>query len=398
MATNQLASKRKPLMVARRRPPEDSGSRIADDSPEEGPAAPVAGAGQNGDGLEVERLFTATLRKTRLLTREEEAVLAEQIVQARQRVRRAVRRGRRVSRGALAGAGRGVIAPDRHFREREAITVLNYAQDKLRQPRGSQSLGLERAQLREFVAELSQALNAYRVLRDRMIEANVRLVSLLARQYRHPSLSFLDLVQEGTLGLIRAIEKYEPSRKVKFSTYAVWWIWQQITRTVDNQGALIRTPVHWSQFRRRMTREGQRRGISHDPGANEDMASAQGIAPERAAMMNQTFRFVSTDAATSEEDDRPLETIAADEDLQPEAQTMQGDLREHLDRAITKLPEREAYIVRERFGLGDDQAQTLEELGGKFGVSRERVRQLESRALRQLREVCTAQGLHEYLQ
>jgi RNA polymerase sigma factor (sigma-70 family) len=229
-----------------------------------------------------------------------------------------------------------------------------------------------------------------------MIEANIRLVSLLARQYRHPALSYLDMVQEGTIGLIRAIEKFEPDRGVKFSTYAVWWIWQQITRSVDNQGALIRTPVHWSQFRRRMDRQSQRSAPDDAPVA-EDVAVEQGVAPERAAMMTQMFRFVSTDSPQSDDDDRPLETVVAEPAKEPESQVLQEDLRAQLDQAITRLPPREAYILRERFGLRDDESQTLEELGTHFGVSRARIRQLETRALRQLKDVCTAQGLQDYL-
>ena len=343
-----------------------------------------------------ERLFAASIRKTRVLTRDAEVELAQQIVRARNRVRRVIRQARRITQRALSDAGRGVILPDSDFREREALRVLEFAQAKLRAPAPLRGEGFTRRELRVFVAELNVALDTYRTVRDQMIEANIRLVSLLARQYRHPALSYLDMVQEGTIGLIRAIEKFEPDRGVKFSTYAVWWIWQQITRSVDNQGALIRTPVHWSQFRRRMDRQTQRSAPDDAPVA-EDVAVEQGVAPERAAMMTQMFRFVSTDAPSSEDDDRPLETVVAEPEKEPESQVLQDDLRAQLDQAITRLPPREAYILRERFGLRDDESQTLEELGTHFGVSRERIRQLETRALRQLKDVCAAQGLQDYL-
>jgi RNA polymerase sigma factor (sigma-70 family) len=341
-------------------------------------------------------LFAASIRKTRVLTRDAEVELARQIVRARNRVRRVIRQARRITQRALSDAGRGVILPESDFREREALRVLEYAQAKLRGPAPLRGEGFTRRELRIFVAELKVALDAYRVVRDQMIEANIRLVSLLARQYRHPALSYLDMVQEGTIGLIRAIEKFEPDRGVKFSTYAVWWIWQQITRSVDNQGALIRTPVHWSQFRRRMDRQSQRSAPDEAPVA-EEVAADRGVAPERAAMMTQMFRFVSTDAPSSEDDDRPLETVIAEPEKEPESQVLQDDLRAQLDQAITRLPPREAYILRERFGLHDDESQTLEELGTHFGVSRERIRQLETRALRQLKDVCAAQGLQDYL-
>lgn len=343
-----------------------------------------------------ERLFAASIRRTHVLTRDEEVELAREIVRARLRVRRVIRRARRITRSALSDSGRGVVLPESDFREREALRVLEFAQAKLRVESPLRGEGFTRRELRLFVSELTAALTAYRTLRNRMIEANVRLVSLLARQYRHQTLSYLDMVQEGTIGLIRAIEKYEPDRGVKFSTYAVWWIWQQITRSVDNQGALIRTPVHWSQFRRRMDRQTQR-GAPEDAPQADDLAMEQGVAPERAALMTQTFRFVSTDAPSSEEDDRPLETVIGEPEKEPESQVFQIDLRTQLDQAITHLPPREAYILRERFGLRDDESQTLEELGTHFGVSRERIRQLESRALRQLRDVCAAQGLQDYL-
>lgn len=343
-----------------------------------------------------ERLFAASIRRTRVLTREAEVELAREIVRARNRVRRVIRQARRITRRALSDAGRGVILPESDFREREALRVLDFAQAKLRAAAPLRGEGFTRRELRVFIAALTTALAEYRAVRDQMIEANVRLVSLLARQYRHPTLSYLDMVQEGTIGLIRAIEKFEPDRGVKFSTYAVWWIWQQITRSVDNQGALIRTPVHWSQFRRRMDRQTQRSAPENAP-LVDDMAMEQGVAPDRAAMMTQTFRFVSTDAPSSDDDERPLETVVDEAEKEPESQVLQDDLRAQLDQAITHLPAREAYILRERFGLRDDESQTLEELGTHFGVSRERIRQLESRALRQLRDVCTAQGLQDYL-
>jgi RNA polymerase primary sigma factor len=404
--TKTAISRRRSLTAASGKKAEASQSSLAggasriepwDDAREPRPASEDNGAPEGQGGIDVERLFSASIRATRVLTREEETELAQQIARARQRIRRLIRHERRIAQQALADAGRGVVLPDNDFREREAIAVLAFAERTLKEGRRRASRGMPRKELRRFVVDLTDALADYRALRDRMIEANIRLVNLLARQYRHPTLSFLDLVQEGTIGLIRAIEKYEPSRNVKFSTYAVWWIWQQITRSVDNQGALIRTPVHWSQFRRRMDREVQHQASSNDGVSPQELAVQRGLDPERAAMMTQTFRFVSTDAPASDEDERPLETVVADQEQEPEARALQSDLRAHLDQAITQLPPREAYILRERFGLADDQSQTLEEIGDHFGVSRERIRQLESRALKQLREVCTAQGLQDYL-
>jgi len=272
------------------------------------------------------------------------------------------------------------------------VAILQFADATLRRPSALRATGMERSSLKKFVADLHTALGEYRLLRDRMMRANVRLVAMLARRYHHPSLTFLDLFQEGTLGLLRAVEKYEPERQVKFSTYASWWVWQQLGRAADTQGALIRTPVHWNQLRRRVGRS-QDGADAVDALPLEETAEAD---PVRYDAMTRGFRFVSTDTPT-DDDERPLESILADPDAGPETHVLHALLGERLESALAQLPAREGFIVRQRFGLGEDASQTLEEISLQLGVSRERVRQLENRALAKLREVCTAQGLHEYL-
>lgn len=347
--------------------------------------------------LDAETLFSSELSQEALLTRSDEEALAKQITAARRRVRAVLRRARRLSKAALADRGRGVVLPERDFREREAIAVLQYAQAALESPAALRTTGLDRRGLRRFIAELTEALAEYRVLRDRMVRANVRLVAMLARRYRHPTLTFLDLFQEGTLGLLRAVEKYDLSRNVKFSTYASWWIWQQLGRTADTQGDLIRTPVHWNQLRRRIARTGSAAAPGSDPEAAEtDAGEPEGIEPSRLETMTQAFHFISTDTASSDED-RPLESVLAGSAPDPESEALHAALGERLEEALKELPAREGFIVRQRFGLGNDDSQTLEEISTHLGVSRERVRQLESRALAKLREVCTQQGLREYL-
>jgi RNA polymerase sigma factor (sigma-70 family) len=349
--------------------------------------------------LDAERLFTASLAATTLLTRPDEEALARKISRARKRIRAQLRRARRLTRAALADGGRGVVTPEEDFRERETVLVLDYARRALREPRAARATRLARPQLRKFCSELSAALAEYRVLRDEMVRANVRLVSMLARRYHHPTLTFLDLFQEGTLGLFRAVEKYEPERNVKFSTYAAWWIWQQLGRAADTQGQLIRTPVHWSQFRRRLDRHARGlAGENEGPVSRADLAASQGLDRERFETMAQAFHFVSTDAPVSDEDDRPLEAILPSDAIEPDAHVEQTTLRRALEQALSHLPAREGSILRQRFGLDDDDALTLDEIGAQFGVSRERVRQLESRALKQLKEVCSSQGLQDYLQ
>lgn len=344
--------------------------------------------------LDAESLFSAELANETLLNRSEEEALAKQIVRARKRVRTILRGARRLARAALADAGRGVVLPERDFREREAVTILTFTEEALRTPAGVRATGLKKAALRRFIADLKDALDEYRAVRDRMVRANVRLVAMLARRYRHPTLTFLDLFQEGTLGLLRAVEKYEPERQVKFSTYASWWIWQQLGRTADTQGSLIRTPVHWNQLRRRIGRSQDEAEASEAVMRGE--LGGEAIDPSRFEAMTQGFRFVSTDTP-SDDDERPLESILAGNEVSPEAQALHSSLGKHLESALEQLPPREGFIVRQRFGLGNEDSQTLEEISVHLGVSRERVRQLENRALAKLREVCTARGLNEYL-
>lgn len=337
---------------------------------------------------DAERLFAVALGREGLLSRGEEEVLARQITKARARIRSVLRGARRLSRLALGNAGRGVVRPEQDFREREAVAILRYAERAVGSRHPGSSGGMTRPQMRAFIRELRAALTAYRELRDQMVRANVRLVATLARRYHHPTLTFLDLFQEGTFGLMRAVEKYQPARGVKFSTYASWWIWQQLGRTADMQGDLIRTPVHWNQLRRRV-------GRTHTDGDDSVLADAEGIASERFATMTQAFHYVSTEAQT--DDDRPLASVLPAAIADPESQVAQTVLGQRLGALVEGLPPREQLIVRRRFGLGREDPHTLEALSSELGVSRERVRQLETRALARLRKACIAEGLGDYL-
>jgi RNA polymerase primary sigma factor len=285
-----------------------------------------------------------------------------------------------------------VVHPDEDFREREALAVLTHARARLRAMRRAQR---GQKTLKRFVESLERELAVYRQLRDRMMTANVRLVMTLAGRYRHPTLSYLDLVQEGILGLMRAVEKYEPARGIKFGTYAVWWIWQQISRAADCQGAMIRTPVHWNQMRRKLGRASRQPDAEVD---QEALAEQHGLSAERLAAMAQSFQCLSLAAPLSDGDDRTLgDTLAADSEEGPEESILSSDLSRRLASAVRRLAPREAEILRLRFGLDGVQPYTLEEIGHRFGVSRERIRQLEARALKQMREICEATGLSDGL-
>jgi RNA polymerase primary sigma factor len=336
--------------------------------------------------------FFADVSQVSLLTRQEEEVLGTEISQRRERVRRLLRAHPAMVSAALKSAGRGVVHPDDDFREREALRVLDHARARLRATRRNQR-GYKT--LSKLVSCLERELAAYRELRDRMLTANVRLVMTLAGRYRHPTLSYLDLVQEGILGLMRAVEKYEPARGIKFGTYAVWWIWQQISRAADCQGAMIRTPVHWNQMRRKLGRSARHSEGDFD---QEVLAERHGLSTERLATMAQSFQCLSLAAPIADGDDRTLgDTLASDSEGDPEEAILSSDLNRRLVSAVGTLPAREAEILRLRFGLDGVQSYTLEEIGQRFGVSRERIRQLEARALKQMREICDSTGLADGL-
>ncbi len=353
--------------------------------------------GDLGD-YDLQSHFFQDVGATALLIPEEEQTIARGIVRARNRIRRLLRRFPRVTAAALPRHGRSVIRPSDDFRERETVAVLRYARGVARSRRRADVQLATRLRLREFVDALEKELQEYRKLRDRMIEANLRLVISFAKRYRRTGVSFLDMVQEGTLGLIRAVEKYDPAKEVKFATYAVWWIWQQIGRAGDVHGGLIRTPVHWNQLRRKVGRETQRLQTENDGEVDQvALAEASGVDPDRLTTMTQNFQCLSLDSPLGTDDDRTLEQLLASDTDDPERGAAAVDLSQQLEAALSRLPQREADILRLRFGTTDHQSLTLEEVGRRYGVSRERIRQLEARALKQLLPICEGQGLRAYV-
>jgi RNA polymerase primary sigma factor len=292
---------------------------------------------------------------------------------------------REVSRIPLLTAEEEVTLSQRIERGAEARAAL---------ARGGARVGAARRQvLEEAVADGDMA-------RRQLVQANSRLVIAMAKRYMNQGVPFLDLIQEGNLGLMKAAEKFDWRRGHKFSTYATWWVRQAITRALADQGRTIRVPVHMSDRIRRLYQAS--RHLEQDLGREptiEELASEMGLTPPQVERIIETARRpLSLEKPVGEEQESELGEFVEDGDVGHLSEEVARNLlREDIERVLTGLSQREQRVLELRYGLVDGHAYTLKEVGEKFGLTRERIRQIEAKTLAKLKAYRAAQSLRSFL-
>ncbi len=280
--------------------------------------------------------------------------------------------------------------------EEEVMLAKQIAEGRLAREQLEQNDALtphERADLEQMIVQADEA-------RRQLIQANLRLVVSVAKKYSRGPMALLDLVQEGNLGLMRAVEKFDYKRGFRFSTYATWWIRQGITRAIAQQGRLIRLPFHMNETvsRLRRTLSGLKQMSEHDP-TPEEIAGAMNVSVKKVKRLLQvSAQPVSLEQPISGDNDRRISEVIVDERIDPPLESVtRMMLQQELCLALEELPEREQQVLKLRYGLADGVSRTLEEAGAIFGITRERTRQIEADALRRLRQLGHAQQLRSYL-